>query len=173
MSPGAARDGSAGGGSGGGGASMLRRPAWSAILGVVLPLLVMWAVASPAALASFNQTVSASATYTSNTLAPPSAPSLAAGSCGLALLGGHDSIVVSWTATASAWADGYEVRRSLTTGGPYTVVGTTSGVGTVTYTDGSVAFSTTYFYVVRATKVNWRSPNTAEVSRATRSGLCL
>jgi len=41
------------------------------------------------------------------------------------------------------------------------------------FTDGPLAFSTTYFYVVRATKQGWRSPYTAEVARTTKSPLCV
>jgi hypothetical protein len=84
-----------------------------------------------------------------------------------------DSIVVSWTPTGSTWADGYLVLRATKTGGPYEVVGPVVGRGTSSHTDSGLAFNTTYYYVVQATKYNWRSAQTAEAQRRTRSPACL
>lgn len=112
----------------------------------------------------------ASADYASDTLAAPTNPSTAAGTCVIAV---SDQIVVQWTPTSSTWAGGYEIRRSTVDGGPYSVVGTVSGQETSSYTDGPLPFSTTYYYVVAATKGNWRSPDTSQVSRTTRSTVCL
>jgi len=108
-------------------------------------------------------------TLSTGTLASPTNPGSAAGTCVLVL---GDAIVVSWTRTASTWADGYEVLRSTTSGGPYTLVGTVAGQAAESYTNAGLAYSTPYFYVVRATKGVWRSANTAQVSRTTRSILC-
>jgi hypothetical protein len=80
---------------------------------------------------------------------------------------------LTWTATASTWADGYEVFRSGTSGGPYTSFGTVSGQSTVTYTDSTVTFSTTYYYVVQATKNSWRSPNSNQATITTPTVLCV
>ena len=118
---------------------------------VVVALVVLTA---SAAMAAFNSSAGASATYSSATLAAPTNLSSAAGPC-VVVVG--PSVALTWTATSSTWADGYEVLRSLLAGGPYTSVALVSGVNTTTYTDSTVLFSTTYRYVVRATKAAWRS----------------
>lgn len=120
--------------------------------------------------ALWSDSDTASANYSTGSLASPTAPTTAAGACVL-LVG--DQIIVSWTATASTWADGYEVARSTTSGGPYSVVGTVAGQAITSFTDGPLAFSTTYHYVVRATKHSWRSADTAQVSRTTKPATCL
>lgn len=133
---------------------------------------VAWLAAGATALAAagFVTSTSASQTLSTATLAAPGNPSTSRGTC---LVGVSDTIVVSWTATTSTWADGYHVLRSTTSGGPYSVVATINGVGTTSYTDSGLAFSTTYHYVVRAWKGAWTSPLTAQVSRTTRTSLCL
>jgi triphosphoribosyl-dephospho-CoA synthetase len=80
---------------------------------------------------------------------------------------------VSWSATPSTWAGGYEILRSLVSGGPYTSVGTVNGATTTTYNDNTALFSTLYRYVVRATKASWRSPNSNEAAITTMSVLCV
>lgn len=81
-------------------------------------------------------------------------------------------VSVTWTASSSSFADGYEIFRSLVSGGPYTSVGTASGGSTTTWTDTSVVFVTTYYYVVQATKINWRSSNSNQASVTTPTILC-
>lgn len=133
-------------------------------------LVVLTVLASATtAWAAFNDSTTASATYTSDTLSPPADLSAAAGTC---TLGTSDRIVLSWKVTTSSWATGYEVARSTTAGGPYTVIATVSGVATVTYTNGPLAFSTTYYYAVRSMKSSWRSTD-ATASRTTRNTVCL
>lgn len=112
---------------------------------------------------------SASHTIETATLASPTSPAAVAGTC---IAGVSDSIVVTWTKTASTWAEGYEILRSTTSGGPYAAVAKVTGHGTESYEDGLLAFSTTYYYVITATKHLWRSPPTVEVSKTTRSTLC-
>lgn len=137
----------------------------TSVLAVLTALLLTASVAS----ASFLDGQSASATLSTDTLLPPTNPATAHGPCTLGLVA---SITVSWTATASTWADGYEVRASLVSGGPYSVVGTVAGRTTTSYTVTGLPFATTYHYVVSATKGNWRSAPTAQVSRTTLSALC-
>lgn len=135
-------------------------------------LVAVWCVAAaPPVLATFvDAGATAAHSVSSGQLSPPTAPSTAAGTCTPAIT---DRIVVSWTASSSSWASGYEIQRSTTSGGPYTVVGTVSGVTSTSFTDAPLAFSTTYYYRVRATKHQWRSPSTAQVQRTTRTVLCL
>jgi len=127
-------------------------------------------VTASVALAQFADGDSASQSISTNQLQPPANPATAHGPCTNGLTA---SIVVSWTATPSTWADGYEILGSLVSGGPYTPVGTVSGVNTTSYTVTGLAFATTYYYVVKATKGNWRSAATAQVSRTTLNPLCL
>lgn len=112
---------------------------------------------------------SASMAYSSAVLAAPTSPSTAPGVCTVL---SNDQIIVTWSASASTWATGYEIARSTTSGGPYSVVGTV-GAAQVSFSDGPLAFSTTYHYVVRATKHTWRSPDSAQVVRTTRTVACL
>lgn len=139
--------------------------ATSAVL-LVLLVVIVWATT---AAASFLDSGQASHTLSTDSLAAPTSPATAHGTCIPAV---SASIVVSWTATSSSWADGYEILRSLVAGGPYSAVGTVSGQSTTSYSDGPLLFSTTYGYVVRATKGAWRSSETSEVARTTRSVLC-
>lgn len=127
-------------------------------------------VTASVALAQFADGDSASQSISTDALSPPTSPDTAHGPC---TTGVTASIVVSWTATPSTWADGYEILGSLVSGGPYTTVGTVSGVSTTSYTVTGLAFATTYHYVVKATKGNWRSAPTSQVSRTTLNPLCL
>jgi hypothetical protein len=65
-------------------------------------------------------------------------------------------ITISWTATTSAFAAGYSIQRSTTSGGPYSTIGTTP-IATTTYIDNNptLAYTTTYYYVVQATYQSW------------------
>lgn len=137
--------------------------------GLVVAVTALLVTAS-VALAQFADGDSASQSISTSSLQAPTNPAAGDGPC---TNGVTASIVVSWTATSSTWADGYEVLGSLVSGGPYTTVGTVSGVSTTSYTVTGLAFATTYYYVVKATKGNWRSAATAQVSRTTLNPLCL
>lgn len=136
----------------------------------VLAVLTAILAVSSVALAQLVDTGAATHTVSTDTLLPPTNPSTAHGPC----TGGvSTSVTVNWTASPSTWADGYEVLGSLVAGGPYAAVGTVSGAATTSYTVTGLGFLTTHHYVVRATKGNWRSSTTSEVSRTTLSPLCL
>jgi hypothetical protein len=79
-------------------------------------------------------------------------------------------IRLNWTATSSAWADGYEIFRGTVSGGPYSSVGTVSGQGTTTFDNTRPSGSTTYYYVVKSTKQLWRSVNS---NQAQTPGICI
>jgi fibronectin type 3 domain-containing protein len=92
---------------------------------------------------------------------------------GLTAAPGNAQIVLSWS--ASATATGYSVKRSTTTGGPYTQL---SSQPATTFTDTGLTNGTKYFYVVSASNSAGSSANSAEVSAtptlpapATPSGL--
>lgn len=82
------------------------------------------------------------------------------------------TVNVTWTASTSMSLDGYEVRRSAISGGPYATIDTVYGQGTESYLDATVTSSTTYFYVVRAVKYAWRSPYSTQASVTTPSAVC-
>jgi beta-galactosidase len=126
-------------------------------------------VGASAAFAAFGDSGAVSHTIATATLAAPTNPATAHGPC---VPSASASITVSWTATTSTWADGYEILGGTTAGGPYSVLATATGQGTTSRTIGNLAFSTTYYFVVKATKHGWRSAATAQVSRTTRTPLC-
>ncbi len=59
------------------------------------------------------------------------------------------SVSLSWTASSSLGILGYNVYRSLTSGGPYTKLNNTLISGT-TYVDSAVVAGQTYYYVATA-----------------------
>ena len=124
---------------------------------------------STAAWGAFTDQASGSLTLQTATLQPPTQVTTARGLC---VIGLADAIVVSWLPSPTPGVDGYEVLRATAATGPYAPVGTTT-TGVHTYTDSSLPFSTTFYYVVRSFTHSWRSPDTAPVSRKTAAGLCL
>jgi hypothetical protein len=140
------------------------------IAAAALSLVSIIVVQAPA-LAAFDSTPAApSMTVSSATLASPTGVGAVNTNC---VVLGSTKVKATWTATTSAFADGYRVLRSTTNGGPYSLVGTVSGLNTTSFTDSSVSFSTTYYYVAQATKVNWTSGNSTQVSITTPSSLCV
>jgi fibronectin type 3 domain-containing protein len=85
---------------------------------------------------------------------PPSTPT------GLAASGGNAQVSLTWNAASGATS--YNVKRSLSTGGPYTTIA--SGVTVASYTDTAVNNGTTYYYVVSAVNSAGESANSAEAS---------
>jgi cellulose 1,4-beta-cellobiosidase len=73
-------------------------------------------------------------------------------------------ILLSWQ--PSTGATSYKVKRSLTSGGPYSTVAT--GVTSTSYTDGGLRTKTTYYYVVSAVNQSGESPNSNQASAKTR-----
>jgi hypothetical protein len=78
---------------------------------------------------------------------------------GLTASGTNGQVNLSWTAPLEA--TGYNVKRSLTNGGPYSVIGATTGTA---YADSAVTNGTWYYYVVSATNNAGPSPNSAQAS---------
>ncbi|HVE39050.1 MAG TPA: hypothetical protein VNM14_04130 [Planctomycetota bacterium] len=84
---------------------------------------------------------------------PPAAPAA------LSAVPGNQQVSLSWS--ASSGATGYTLKRSNSTGGPYTTVGSSSGLSLL---DPGLANGTTYFYVVTAFNSGGESANSGEVS---------
>jgi beta-glucanase (GH16 family) len=86
--------------------------------------------------------------------APPDTPT------GVSIGQGQGKVFVSWDASNSG-ATGYNVRRSLTSGGPYTII---ASVPTNGYVDTSVTTCNTYFYVLSATNSFGESTNSVQAT---------
>ncbi|MGC1965316.1 MAG: glycoside hydrolase family 44 protein [Candidatus Acidiferrales bacterium] len=78
---------------------------------------------------------------------------------GLAATAGNAQIALSWASDSGA--TGYYVKRSTTTGGPYTQIATQSFAS---FTDTGLTNGTKYFYVVAAYNSAGSSANSAEAS---------
>jgi DNA-binding beta-propeller fold protein YncE/mono/diheme cytochrome c family protein len=91
---------------------------------------------------------------------PPPAPT------GLTATPGIARVTLNWNAAATA--TGYNIKRSTTSGGPYTTIA--GNVGATTYTDSAVTGGTTYYYVVSAVNPTGESPNSSQASATPLSG---
>lgn len=78
---------------------------------------------------------------------------------GLSAAAGNAQVVLNWTASSGATA--YDVKRSITTGGPYTQISTPT---VPNFTDTGLTNGTKYFYVVSASNSVGQSANSAEVN---------
>ena len=119
-----------------------------------------------AALAAMLGTASiAAAQFTSSAGSGPMGLSSAtlAAPTGLTLSCNNGVAALGWTATSSTWADGYDVLRGTTNGGPYPTIVHVVGRATVTY-NATLTGTVRLYYVVRASKNNWRSGNSNQVS---------
>lgn len=96
---------------------------------------------------------STTATLIVNTPQPPPAPT------GLTPTAGNAQVALSWT--VSSGATSYNVKRSTTSGGPYTTIASVTSTG---YTDTNVVNGTNYYYVVSAVNSIGESGNSSEVS---------
>ena len=81
-----------------------------------------------------------------------------------ALGGGCHSVTLSWTASISPNITGYNIYRSMTSGGPYTKLNS-SLIAATTYLDTAVQAGQTYYYVV--TSVDLSGVESAYSNQAT------
>jgi fibronectin type 3 domain-containing protein len=93
----------------------------------------------------------------SSALTPPPSPS--APPTGLTAAATPSQVLLSWS--ASIGADTYNIKRSTTSGGPYTNIAT--GV-IANFVDTNVSSGLTYFYVVSAVNSAGESSNSSQVS---------
>ena len=94
--------------------------------------------------------------FTTDTLQPPTILGASPGSPG--------EIALSWTASASTYAGGYNILRSTTAGCCYEQVGSVVGRLTINHTDTGLTSSTTYYYVLQTYYQSWTSANSNEAS---------
>lgn len=137
----------------------MRLPAW--LVNRRIPLMAAVAAAACSAtivgvelvLAVLGSTVSVgSNAFTTTTLAAPTGPAATGGT----------NVVLTWTATTSTFATGYNILRSSTNGGPYSQLVQVTPRTTVTYTDNASAG--TYYYVLQSYFQNWISVKTGQVT---------
>ena len=102
-----------------------------------------------------------STNITITTTATPVAPTIPTG---VGAAPGDGVITLSWDVAPGAFA--YNVKRSLTSGGPYTVIA--SNTAAMALTDIGVANLVTYYYVVSAVNGDGESNPSAEVSATPR-----
>ncbi|WP_307473770.1 fibronectin type III domain-containing protein [Paenibacillus harenae] len=79
----------------------------------------------------------------------------------LTAVGGDKKVTLSWSAVNNTTS--YTIKRSLTAGGPYTVL-TTISTATTSYIDSAVTNGTTYYYVVTADNATGSSADSNEAS---------
>jgi fibronectin type 3 domain-containing protein len=91
--------------------------------------------------------------------ATPTAPPPPGAPAGLQATPGNTQVSLSWT--ASTGATSYHVKRSTTSGGPYTQV---SAPTVANFTDTGLTNGTTYYYVVSALNATGESANSSEAS---------
>jgi fibronectin type 3 domain-containing protein len=84
---------------------------------------------------------------------PPTAPT------GLTAIAGNAQVALNWS--ASSGATSYNVKRSTTSGGPYTTV---SSPTVTNYTNTGLTNGTKYYYVVSAVSAAGESVNSAQVN---------
>jgi hypothetical protein len=89
----------------------------------------------------------------------PPPESIAAVPVNLAATAGNAVVTLNWT--ASSGATGYNVKRSTTSGGPYTQLASPTSAG---YTDSSVTNGTSYYYVVSALDAAGESASSGQAS---------
>lgn len=131
------------------------------ILLVVGACSIGWATLPPAtvgAVATDTDSVGNN-TFSTTTIQPPAGLSATPG-----CQGPTPKVDLGWTASISAFADGYDVLRGVTPGGPYTPLAHVAGASTTTYRDETVAAALTYHYVVRATAGAWVSVDSNEAT---------
>jgi hypothetical protein len=119
-----------------------------------LVLAVLLCAAAPAAWAGFVTGASAAASFSTGALAPPASLS---GTAQCRLL--QHEVLLTWSATPSGWADGYEVSSATSASGPWTVVPRPVGADPLatSRTVGPLLSGTTYWFRVTATRGAWRS----------------
>jgi hypothetical protein len=72
---------------------------------------------------------------------------------------------ITWTASTSPFASGYQVYRASAAAGPYTLLATIPSATTTSYIDTAIP-PTAVYYRIRTTAYSWSSTDTVEASAA-------
>ena len=119
-------------------------------LAVLVGLAILGFAPVQPSLARFSAMTLASATLTTDTLAPPSAVAASGGA----------NVTLTWSPSVDLYATGYDVYRSASTGGPYLFVTGVAPGTAVSATDAPPVG--TWYYVVRTTYQGWMSVDSSE-----------
>jgi hypothetical protein len=133
----------------------------------VVAVLLVLAVAGPA-VGSFLDPATAASTLSTTQLAAPTGLTATAGCT--ATIPKLPKVTLSWTATTSAFATGYDVYRAVGIG-PSTFLATVTPRTTVTYVDSAVLVATSYTYTVKTRYAAWTKASST--ASATTPTLCL
>jgi hypothetical protein len=133
-----------------------RRPGATRALAIGATVLLVafgWPVQPALAVLTDNEAVAA--TFSTETLDPPTSLTATA-----ALL---LRVNLSWTATVDLRATGYQVYRGTASGGPYSLITTLTPRTTTTYQD-TVPLPGLYYYVLKTYFGSWTSVTSNEAS---------
>jgi hypothetical protein len=108
-------------------------------------------------LANANAT-STTATLSRNFVSILANYTIAAAPTGLSALAENQKVTLSWNASNQAVY--YNIKRSTTSGGPYTLIGTAYSTS---YVDSGLTNNTPYYYVISAVNSVSEGPNTAQL----------
>jgi regulation of enolase protein 1 (concanavalin A-like superfamily) len=106
---------------------------------------------------TFTQTLNAAASPF-KPYAAPAAPTA------LVATPGAGKVYLTWTGPGGDVANGYNILRSTTAGGPYSSIGSWTNNTLTTYTDLTVTNGTTYYYRVSANNQSGTSGNSTEAN---------
>ena len=123
------------------------------------------AAASPA-LATYLDSATATATFTTTSLAAPTGVG-AVGGCAGTLA---PKVTLTWTATTSTFATGYDIYRAVGAGGSVYLTTVTPRT-TVTYVDTAVSLVTSYTYTLKTKYQSWTKASST--ASATTPAVCL
>jgi fibronectin type 3 domain-containing protein len=99
--------------------------------------------------------------FYSNTANATTQPGVPAAPTGLAAVLRNGYVPLTWNASGGTSATSYNVKRSITSGGPYTTIGTS---GATNYSDSPVNNWTTYYYVVSGVNGYGESSNSVPMA---------
>ena len=122
-------------------------------------------VSSPA-LATLGDSATSASTFTTTSLAAPTSLVATAGCVGVAAA----KVTLTWTATTSTYATGYDIYRAVGAGAP-ALLTSVSPRTVATYTDTAVSLLTTYTYTVRSKYQNWIKASSS--ASATTGAVCV
>ena len=126
-----------------------------------LGLVALMCTAGPAAGVFVETSAVSSNAFATSSVNPPDLTSAVGGSTLL-----NCRVTLNWTAPVTGLApDGYDIYRSTTNGGPYSLV---QHVGVSTsFVDNGLGVNTTYYYVLQSSRSSWRSVNSNQRSATT------
>jgi regulation of enolase protein 1 (concanavalin A-like superfamily) len=104
-----------------------------------------------------------------NSASASALPGLPAPPTGLQAIAFNGEVDLQWNTVSTATS--YNVKRSTTSGGSYSIL--TSVVGTPVFADGSVANNTTYYYMISAVNSYGEGSNSAPANATPDAGMSL